>query len=88
MFNTNQSIINMAQQELLQTAYNIQTEIAIQHIKQQVNCTMPSGTYLYGSWIPAPQVCCISGPTKTNCCNCGASLRGYYRCEYCGTVNI
>ncbi len=34
-----------------------------------------------------PNVCCCSGPTKTNCCNCGASLRGRYRCEYCGTVN-
>lgn len=78
MFNFNQSIINMAQQELLQTAYNIQTEIAIQHIKQQIN----------SGWIPVPQVCCTSGPTKTNCCNCGASLRGHYRCEYCGTVNI
>ena len=49
--------------------------------------TQPSGTYLYGGWMPVPQVCCTSGPEKTNCKNCGASLRGHYRCEYCGTVN-
>lgn len=24
---------------------------------------------------------------SSNCVNCGASLRGHYRCEYCGTVN-
>ena len=49
--------------------------------------THPSETYLYGGWYSVPQVCCTSGPEKTNCKNCGASLRGHYRCEYCGTVN-
>lgn len=44
-------------------------------------------TYLYGGWMPVPQVCCTGGPEKTNCKNCGASLRGHYRCEYCWTVN-
>lgn len=53
----------------------------------EFSITQPSGTYLYGGWAPVPQVCCTSGHEKTNCKNCGASLCGHYRCEYCGTVN-
>lgn len=81
-----QSTLNMLRQELEQTCFNIQTQVAYQHILQN-NLSAPSGTYLYGGWTPVPQVCCTSGPEKTNCKNCGASLRGHYRCEYCGTVN-
>lgn len=86
-----QSTLSSLRQELEQAYCNLQTEIAYQHILQD-NISAPSGTYLsgtylYGGWMPAPQVCCTSGPKKTNCKNCGASLRGHYRCEYCGTVN-
>ena len=28
------------------------------------------------------------GKIVTNCPNCGAPLRGYGRCEYCGTVFV
>lgn len=69
---------------------DIQTQVAYQHMLQDISVpsgTDLSGTYIYGGWMPAPQVCCTSGPEKTNCKNCGASLRGHYRCEYCGTVN-
>ena len=25
---------------------------------------------------------------RTNCVNCGAPLNGYFKCRYCGTMNI
>lgn len=38
-----------------------------------------------------PQYCCDDGssvrPLKTNCVNCGASLKGKHFCDYCGTYN-
>lgn len=81
-----QSTLSALRQEIDQAYSNIQTEVAYQHMLQN-NFSAPSGTCFYGGWMPAPQVCCTSGPEKTNCKNCGASLRGHYRCEYCGTVN-
>lgn len=37
------------------------------------------------------EYCCNDGssmrPKKTNCVNCGASLRGQHRCIYCDTYN-
>lgn len=64
-----------------------QTCVLDQPVMPAFSITQPSETYLYGGWHSAPQACCTSGPEKTNCKNCGASLRGRYRCEYCGTVN-
>ncbi|MBP5423936.1 MAG: hypothetical protein J6Y78_16000 [Paludibacteraceae bacterium] len=29
---------------------------------------------------------CCESISRTNCCNCGARLKGWV-CEYCGTVN-
>lgn len=81
-----QSTLSSLRQEIEQAYCNLQTEVAYQHMLQN-NLSAPSGTYLYGGWTPVPQVCCTGGPEKTNCKNCGASLRGHYRCEYCGTVN-
>jgi len=85
-----QSTLSTLRQEIEQAHFNLQTAVA--HIMLQDNLSTPSGTYLsgtylYGGWMPVPQVCCTGGPEKTNCKNCGAPLRGHYCCEYCGTVN-
>lgn len=29
-----------------------------------------------------------SANKRTNCVNCGAPLNGYFKCHYCGTMNI
>lgn len=81
-----QSTLSMLRQELEQTCFNIQTQVAYQHMLQN-NLSVPSGTYLYGGWTPVPQVCCTGGPEKTNCRNCGAPVSRSGFCEYCDTYN-
>ena len=63
---------------------DIKTEYLRQQLQKQT-ALIPSWAY----WANAKPIrnCCES-ISRTNCCNCGASLKGKYRCEYCDTVNL
>ena len=51
---------------------------------EEAICTKVDETIRLRRGQPHPRWCPV---VKTNCKNCGASLRGHYHCEYCGTVN-
>ena len=74
-----------------QASEDLRTQIALQQTQAYVGAkthVSPARDYteLYAGPYRVGALCCTSGPTKTNCCNCGAALRSF-RCEYCGTIN-
>lgn len=71
--------------DCMKSSTNIQTQI----LTQQMNLKELIYQIMLEDRLSAKQqYCCMSGHEKTNCCNCGAPLKGKYKCEYCETVYL